>query len=875
MAMASRLTELHVVTHTHWDREWYHTAETFRQRLVRLVDELLETPPVAPASFLLDGQAVVIEDYLAVRPEQAEAVSRLLKEGVLEAGPWYVLADELIPGGEALVRNLLHGRASVRRLGGEPPAVLYCPDSFGHPAVGPDLAVGFGYSLIVLWRGFGGRRTSGTDVVRWHGSAGGSAIVYHLPPDGYEFGSSLPIDAAEATQRWLQVEGVMAPRSETGVAILLNGADHHARQIGLDAALEALANAASPVRVMGSSLATASRAVVDAASRLHVPDVTGELRDSYGYTWTLQGTLGTRAAQKRRNARAEQTLVRDVEPWMALTAGRGDGAPRALLDVTWKTLLKAHPHDTLCGTSTDAVAAAFDARLTVVEEESKGLRDDTLRQLLGHDAARARVMFADWRPAVVIRNSVARRRGGVVELALQSTVASIAVGPGSASRQGAHLEQGEWRVSGVPLQILTQHDGRALTESPRAYPRADTIRGARAVGWISPLGGYEVQTVAHAAEEAPVVPNPVTATESALDNGLVRVEVDAVGRVTFIDLRSGRRMDGLVQLERSRDDGDLYTPAIRESQPPGPSRRIGLVHAGPLRGAIGMELDVGVRPHAHCTRAFLELDAHAASVRIRMLGDNQLPDQRTRLRFTLGQPGDATLADAAFHPVVREDIRIDTEDAAMEHVVPTAPLHRWVARLSGDHTAVLVSDGLAEYESSADGAVHVTLVRSVGELSRHDLPERPGHAGWPVRTPDAQSVGPYEACFAVQLFGPDSGDVRDAIEQFAEDVLHPLVGETLRSNLLPPHCAGGLELSGAGLAFSAAYPARDKDWIVLRCVNRRDSAVRGSWTLARIVHEAVIARLDETPMAMAEVADGVIRFTAEPRAIITIVARVA
>src|SRR5438046_3064500 len=83
-------------------------------------------------------------------------------------------------------------------------------------------------------------------------------------------------------------------------------------------------------------------------------------------------------------------------------------------------------------------------------------------------------------------------------------------------------------------------------------------------------------------------------------------------------------------------------------------------------------------------------------------------------------------------------ISIGPEDTAMEHVVPTAPLHRWVARLSTHQTAVLVSDGLAEYESADDGAVHVTLVRSVRELSRHDLPERPGHAGWPASTPAAQ-----------------------------------------------------------------------------------------------------------------------------------------
>src|SRR5947209_1232959 len=99
-----------VISHTHWDREWYHTADEFRPRLVRLVDELLDDPPQAGESFLLDGQAILLDDYLSVRPERAADLSALLRDGRIEAGPWYVLADELIPGGEALVRNLLLGR---------------------------------------------------------------------------------------------------------------------------------------------------------------------------------------------------------------------------------------------------------------------------------------------------------------------------------------------------------------------------------------------------------------------------------------------------------------------------------------------------------------------------------------------------------------------------------------------------------------------------------------------------------------------------------------------------------------------------------------------------------------------------------------------
>ena len=152
--MTSSLRVL-VVSHTHWDREWYHSAGRFRHRLVSLVDELLDDPPPQGTSFLLDGQAIVLGDYLEIRPERQAELSALLRAGRLEAGPWYVLADELIPSGEALVRNLLTGRRVLRRLGAEPPPVIYSPDAFGHAAALPLLARGFGCDLAIVWREIG------------------------------------------------------------------------------------------------------------------------------------------------------------------------------------------------------------------------------------------------------------------------------------------------------------------------------------------------------------------------------------------------------------------------------------------------------------------------------------------------------------------------------------------------------------------------------------------------------------------------------------------------------------------------------------------------------------------------------------------------
>ncbi|MEO6528432.1 MAG: glycoside hydrolase family 38 C-terminal domain-containing protein [Gemmatimonadaceae bacterium] len=877
--MTSPLTVL-VVAHTHWDREWYRSAGRFRQRLVALVDELLDEPPPPGESFLLDGQGIVLEDYLAVRPERAAELGALLRAERIEAGPWYVLADELIPGGEALIRNLLAGRDVLRALRALAPSVLYCPDAFGHPAALPDLAEGFGCALVVTWRGYGGARWPEGDVVRWRGSAGADVLMLHLPPDGYEFGSTLPLEAEAAAERWQRVEGVLRPRATLGVTLLLNGADHHARQRGQAEAVHALAAAASPAEVRPSALRDACSALAAAACDHELATIDGELRDSYGYTWTLQGTLGTRAAQKRRNARLERSLVHDVEPWLALRPHGVDARSAALLRHAWRTLLQGHPHDTLCGTSIDAVASALDARHDDAGEQADGLRADALTALLEHDEELARGAQPRWSPAVVIRNRAARARGGVVELELSATIAGVAVGPGSADRQGARRQVPSWRVEGVPLQILSRSERVALTESPRDYPDADLVSEARALGWVRPVNGYAVETFAPRGggrrTSRVEIPNPVRAEGDSLDNGILTVTVTESGAIRLSELATGRVVDGLLSLEDAKDVGDLYTPAIRGALSAPAFGRVRVVHRGPLRGAIA--IDYRTPPRRSGTvrmRVVLSLDADAHFVRIRVVGHNSAHDHRLRVKISTGLRDATTVADAAFHPVLRQPLTISNDDARMERVIPTAPLHRWVSRYGADAGATIFSDGLAEYESIHDGSVAITLVRAVGTLSRHDLPERPGHAGWPAETPLAQSPGAFEAAFAIALHGRDTPEQRDTVQSMADDVLLPLIGDTLRSNLGEPRIVGGLELVGPGLAFSAAMPARELDWIVLRCVNRRDHRVEGAWRLGSMIAEASVARLDETRLAPLASSAHEIPFVAEPHAIVTILARLA
>ena len=197
-----------------------------------------------------------------------------------------------------------------------------------------------------------------------------------------------------------------------------------------------------------------------------------------------------------------------------------------------------------------------------------------------------------------------------------------------------------------------------------------------------------------------------------------------------------------------------------------------------------------------------------------------------------------------------------------------------MARAGSDRTVALLSDGLAEYEAMDDGAIGVTLLRAVGELSRNDLPERPGHAGWPTPTPGAQCPGPFAAELALAPLGPWSDATIDALERTADDVLVPLGGETLRSWIGNSHGSTlGLQLHGEGLAFGACKESDDGAWTVLRCVNLLEREVHGRWTIGWRPRQATLSRLDERPGDPIPLDGHDVPFVALPRAIVTILVR--
>ncbi len=143
-----------VIPHTHWDREWYAPFQLFRIRLVHLMDNLLNLLERDPdyTHFNLDGQTIVLKDYLEIRPEKRPLLEKLIQQRRIGVGPWFVLPDEFLVSGESLVRNLLLGHRIAAEFG-HVQKVGYIPDTFGHIAQLPQILQGFNIPYAMHFRG--------------------------------------------------------------------------------------------------------------------------------------------------------------------------------------------------------------------------------------------------------------------------------------------------------------------------------------------------------------------------------------------------------------------------------------------------------------------------------------------------------------------------------------------------------------------------------------------------------------------------------------------------------------------------------------------------------------------------------------------------
>ncbi len=367
----------HIVSHSHLDREWYESFEGHRMKVVELIDDLiyLFENDEDFKSFHLDGQVILLDDYLEIKPQNKEIIKRLIKEKKLIVGPYYILQDELLLSGEENVRNSLVGK-SYEKEWGKLCQVGYFPDTFGHVGKIAELCAKSGLKYAFFGRGvkaigfdnevLDDENFSSNYSEMYLESADGSRVLGILFANWYCNGNEIPVDKEEAKEYWdKRIEGAKRFAS-TDSLLFMNGCDHQPVQKNLSEAIRVANELYPDIEFIHSNLEDYAREVEKKLpSDLAV--IKGEMtsQETDGF-YTLANTASSRIYLKQANARISDKLFMTLEPFLMMS---GESKKyKGQLDYATKLLLQNLPHDSICGCSIDEVHREMEVRFEKAEK---------------------------------------------------------------------------------------------------------------------------------------------------------------------------------------------------------------------------------------------------------------------------------------------------------------------------------------------------------------------------------------------------------------------------------------------------------------------------------------------------------------------------
>ena len=839
----------------------------------------------------MDGQTVVIDDYLAIRPEARARLDHAVLNSRIEVGPWYTLPDEFLVSGETLVRNLRRGIALADEHGGCLKAG-YLPDSFGHPAQMPQIYRQFGFRHAVVWRGV----PLAIDRLAfiWRAPDGSEVLTAYMGTS-YSHGVDLPTDAAALAARITGALSALAPFNPEGDVLLMNGNDHVLPQRGLPASARAANEHLQGVRLKVAGLGE----YLDRLAATNSPPWVGELRSSARAN-VLMGTLSVRVPDKQAYLRACLRLERAAEPLAALSGLDCSG----LLEQAWTSVLQNAAHDTACGSGIDEVAEESRLRSAAAQQIADAVASRCLARLAGDRQAWNPSPFPrrglveievdvvppgaqelpDSRPPPLRFRFPAEEVGRVHAVLDERRIAGERIRTVAAERHGATLRvTAETRLSGPATNLEgPRMDIERLAVQPGVEAIEVEIRrgNSRRVLIETPwIPGCSVTSIGQSGTKSR--PGRVSASGDCLENDQLRCQLAADGTLMVEHKASGLIYNGLNQLVDESDAGDEYnfSPADGDTlrPPPHPEAEPIAHEHGPLRAALNTSVRLTVpaglgadrRPLAHTAALTValsvSLERDSSRLEITMEVTNAARDHRLRALFPLPFEASLSNADTAYHVTGRPVIAAHRDAGSPELELPTYPMRSFVDLNESRGGLAVISEGLHEYEviPGAKPELALTLLRSVGWLSRDDLRYRTGHAGPPMETPGAQLLGTHHFRYCLLFHGGDweSGGVWRAAESF---LLPILAGSGVEVGGIAP----SIQIEPACIQMTACIPYADG--YELRLLNASDEQQTARIEIApgsvEIQRQTLIGEVEETIPS----ADGTCRLSLRSWEIVTL-----
>ncbi|MPQ42307.1 alpha-mannosidase, partial [Clostridium tarantellae] len=830
------MKKVHVISHSHWDREWYMPFQKHRVKLVDFMDSLIDTleSNVNFKYFHLDGQTIALDDYLEIKPYMFNRIEKLVKEDRLHIGPWYVLQDEYLISAEANVRNMLLGIRFARRFG-NPVKIGYFPDSFGNISQAPQILRGFGIDNAVFGRGItpiafdnqkveeAGEHEYYSEVI-WE-SPDGSKVLGILMANWYSNGNEIPENNEEAIEFIKDRVEKADKYATTSKILLMNGCDHQPVQTNVGDIIQNI-EGKTDYEVVHSNLVQYIDEVKEEVKDLK--KVTGELNGQFtdGW-WTLANTASARLYLKQMNNKCQNLLERYVEPLSVLASLEGGKYEREFINQSWKYLLQNHPHDSICGCSIDEVHEEMITRFKAsaqISEEMIDRNKDYMLNLINSTTT--------GRKNIVVFNTLGWDRSEVVEVEIDMP-------------KDEHIESFKvLDMSGVEVPVSVEVIGETFkyTLPNNRFRQPEYVNRFKVkflAENIKSLGmkSYEIIPCEFNVDET-------NSKDLTFENKFIKLSFNDNGTFDLIHKDSGKEYKSLNSFEDCGDIGDEYIFRA-------PKKDI-------VINTLSNKAEITVIKDNKLEKVFkvvnkLTVPTHTIkkeSKRVEQLTDIELVSE---VKVSYTSP--------------RVDVKVNINNVARDHKITalfptnieakthfaeghfdvierdTTPWEGWqnpsnaqkqtnFVDVTNNNIGLMIANkGLPEYEVLRDGnnTIAITILRAVGELG-----------DWGVfPTPEAQCLGENIAEYSII---PHNGDYTgESAYKEAYNFNIPMVafqGDKKEDKSL-------LSIEGDNVILSAIKKAEDRDSIIIRVFNIANKKENISIKFNKELKEANLVDLNE------------------------------
>ncbi|MBW9146801.1 hypothetical protein KTC92_10760 [Clostridium sp. CM027] len=722
--------DIKILMHTHWDREWYFTKDEtqvlLRNHFQEVIQFLEEHEDII---YILDGQSVMIDDFLEVAPEWEDRLRAVVQSNQLRTGPWYTQTDLLIVHGESIIRNLYYGIKTALKYG-DVMKVGYAPDTFGHSSQMPQIYKQFGIESTVFWRGFSELMAPKSDFI-WEGIDGSRIYGINLAT-GYQGAKYLESDYDALKQRTGKILEVLDNYSAGNARLVMNGHDQMPIQKDIHLIIKHLKKIYPDDNISVSDF----ESYVDSLRDCKLEVVEGELIHSK-HARIHRTINSTRMDIKLLNTEIEYKMYNILEPLAVLASHLKLDYPHALFAKCYKQMFGAHAHDSIGGCNSDYVNQDIKKRLLNVKEAVDTQTELYMRLIsLGNKNQDEKT--------ITIYNFLPHlRKDQFVEIELITRSSNFEI----LDEESNHIEYVLLEQELVDAGLIDRQVAARLLDIK--------VYKSKVKAKINEIDGLSIRYLSYKDLEGNKQVN--INNDESIENEFYELLVQE-NTISLKNKSTGEVVQNVISIENSGDAGDSYDyspphkdilinhqnvnitniTTIKDSNLEVLKCKLNYIVPNDLNERAEGKLSTEV-----CFEVNITLYKGDAKGYVQIRHTNMAMDARYRLVFNTEIVSDTVQVDSHLSVVKKpvynhKELSVWKEEKWVEKPVSIETFQSYISLENEDKQGTIFAYGLKEYEVY-DKNIYITLFRCFSHLGKRELINRPGRpSGIEIETPDNQ-----------------------------------------------------------------------------------------------------------------------------------------